>query len=191
MVYLNGHPSKSGHHFLFAGLLAIGLVASTAGPVQAGTATFSTTGSMNTARIGHSYTLLANGHVLVAGGDGQTPSTAELYNPATGAWTATGSMTTARSTNLVLLPSGEVLAAGGDTNDSPNTAELYNPDTGTWRATGSLGPGGFGGSTILLQNGLVLALTRIGSIRPRIYMTPPPAPGVRPRTRCPRALIWA
>jgi N-acetylneuraminic acid mutarotase len=122
---------------------------------------WSFTGSMTVARIGQSAVLLHNGEVLVAGGDGKTPSTAELYNPATGAWTATGSMTTARSTNLVLLPSGEVLAAGGDKN-SPNTAELYNPDSGTWTATSSLSPGSFGGSTILLQNGLVLALTNSG-----------------------------
>lgn len=210
MVSLNGQWPKSAQNLWFAGLLTVALAASTAVPVLAGTATFNKTGSMNTARIGHSATLLANGQVLVAGGwngsdlspivfasaelydpvrgkwsftgsmnvartgqsavllhngevlvaggDGSTPSTAELYSPATGVWTTTGSMTTARSTNLVLLPSGEVLAAGGDKN-TPNTAELYNPVSGTWTATSSLSSGSFGGSTILLQSGLVLALT--------------------------------
>jgi N-acetylneuraminic acid mutarotase len=209
MAYLNEQRS-SVHTFLFAFLLTIGLVTICTVPVLAGTGAFNKTGSMNTARVGHSATLLANGkvlvaggwngselsptffasaelydpvrgkwsftgsmtvarvgqsavllqdgEVLVAGGDGNTPSTAELYNPATGTWTATGSMTTARSTNLVLLPNGEVLAAGGD-NKTPSTAELYNPVSGTWTATSSLSSGGFGGSTVLLRNGLVLALT--------------------------------
>jgi hypothetical protein len=124
------------------------------------TGKWSLAGSMTVARTGQSAVLLLNGEVLVAGGSnatGTAATTAELYNPATGAWTATGSMTTARSANLVLLPSGEVLAAGGDRN-TPSTAELYNPVSGTWTATGSLTSGGFGGSAVLLQNGLVLGV---------------------------------
>jgi Kelch motif len=117
---------------------------------------------MNSARIGHSATLLANGQVLVAGGDGRTPSTAELYNPVSGKWSFTGSMTVARAgQSAVLLHNGEVLVAGGD-GKTPSTAELYNLVSGTWTATSSLGSGAFGRSTILLQNGLVLALTHTG-----------------------------
>ena len=41
---------------------------------------WTTTGSMNTARAGHTGTLLQNGPVLVAGGD-STGTSAELYTP--------------------------------------------------------------------------------------------------------------
>lgn len=209
MACLNEWRSKSVQTFMLAGLVTVGLVVGAAIPALAGTAAFNKTGSMNTARMGHSATVLANGkvlvaggwngsdlspivfasaelydpvrgkwsftgsmtvartgqsavllqngEVLVAGGDGNTPSTAELYNPATGTWTATGSMTTARSADLILLPSGEVLAAGGN-NNVPSTAELYNPVSGTWAATGSMTAGGFGGSAVLLPNGQVLAV---------------------------------
>ena len=64
----------------------------------------------------HTATLLPNGQVLVAGGDGITGhlATAELYDPATGMWTATGSMATARFFHTAtLLPNGQVLVAGG------------------------------------------------------------------------------
>jgi hypothetical protein len=54
--------------------------------------TWSPTGSLNTAREGHTANLLPGGKVLVAGGvAGFTPlASAELYDPVTGAWTATG-----------------------------------------------------------------------------------------------------
>ena len=58
-----------------------------------------TTGSMGTARLAHTATLLQSGKVLVAGGSNGVNSfgSAELYDPATGLWTATGSLGTARS----------------------------------------------------------------------------------------------
>lgn len=55
--------------------------------------TFTTTGSMNTARSQHTATLLANGKVLVTGGFssafGNSLANAELYDPSTGAFTPT------------------------------------------------------------------------------------------------------
>lgn len=59
IAYLNGQRSKNVQAFVFAGLLTVGVVGSTAVPVLAGNAAFSKTGSMNTARVGHSATLLA------------------------------------------------------------------------------------------------------------------------------------
>ena len=54
------------------------------------------TGSLNTARVNSTATLLPNGTVLVSGGNinnsGNATATAEIYNPATGRWTFTGSM---------------------------------------------------------------------------------------------------
>jgi hypothetical protein len=57
--------------------------------------TWTETGSLIAARVGHTATLLPNGKVLVAG-YANLPSSAELYDPASGIWTATGSMVTGR-----------------------------------------------------------------------------------------------
>src|SRR6266446_7550324 len=78
---------------------------------------FTTTGSLNAARYGHTATLLPNGKVLVVGGQNDTNylANAELYDPATGKWTATGSMSTRRvAFTATLLLSGQVLVAGGE-----------------------------------------------------------------------------
>jgi hypothetical protein len=45
------------------------------------TGLWTTTGSMNAARAGHTATLLQNGQVLVVGGNTGTVTTAELYTP--------------------------------------------------------------------------------------------------------------
>jgi hypothetical protein len=116
------------------------------------------TGSMSAVRGFFTATLLANGEVLVAGGEDALDciAAAELYNPSTGKWTATGSMTQPRcSHTATLLPTGEVLAAGGG-SWSLASAELYNPSTGTWSATGSMNVGRSGAAAGLLQNGQVL-----------------------------------
>ena len=77
--------------------------------------TWTTTGSLNTARDWHTATLLPNGKVLVAGGYRQRLSaSAELYDPASGTWTTTGPLNTARGSHTAtLLPNGKVLVAGG------------------------------------------------------------------------------
>jgi hypothetical protein len=97
------------------------------------TGTWSSTGSMRTARSHHTATLLPDGEVLVAGGQVGGAS-AELYNPATGAWTDTGSMSTARSDHTATrLPDGEVLVAGGQLSGvgALASAELYTPQAAT------------------------------------------------------------
>jgi hypothetical protein len=124
------------------------------------TGTWAATGSMTTARTGHTATLLPNGQVLVAGGEACVTSTcaylasAELYNPATGTWTPTASMTVARyGHTATLLPNGQVLVAGPG-----SSAELYNPAAGTWAATGSMTSPHFGALAGLLANGQVLVV---------------------------------
>jgi len=59
---------------VLVGLFAIGLIASTAVPALGSSNTWTPTGSMSTARTGHTATLLANGEVLVAGGGNATGS---------------------------------------------------------------------------------------------------------------------
>jgi hypothetical protein len=103
---------------------------------------FINTGSVTTARSGHTATLLLNGQVLVAGGYGASGylASAELYDPASGTWTPTGSLTNGRARHTAtLLPNGQVLVAGGYGGIfSMSSAELYDPASGTWTPTGNL-----------------------------------------------------
>jgi Galactose oxidase, central domain/Kelch motif len=137
------------------------LVAVTASPAAAqASGTWTVTGSLNTARAGHTATLLPNGQVLVAGGKDSAGSLAgaELYNPSTGRWTVTGSMAAPRiGHQATLLQNGQVLVSGGNnTTGALASAELYNPSTGEWTATGSMTiPRTMHGATLLL-NGQVL-----------------------------------
>jgi hypothetical protein len=143
--------------FLFA------LAAALSGPALAQTSgTWSSTGALNTPRTGHTATLLANGEVLVVGGEDSAGvlTTAELYNPTTGTWSTTGSLATPRyQHSATLLPNGEVLVAGGyipSLAEFTATAELYNPSTGKWTTTGSMTMPRASAGAALLPNGQVL-----------------------------------
>ena len=126
------------------------------------TGTWTSAGSLSTARGFHAAALLEDGQVLVAGGgtEGVLSTTAELYSPATGTWSQTGSMSSARRHHtLTVLENGWVLATGGydATSGGIRTAsELYAPQTGTWCATGSLGSGRYKHTATPLQNGRIL-----------------------------------
>jgi N-acetylneuraminic acid mutarotase len=142
--------------------LSLALVAGA--PVSAlaqSSGTWMTTGSLNIARCAHTATLLPDGQVLVAGGEGANGtmlSSAELYNPATGKWTVTGRMATPRMEHTAtLLLDGQVLVVGG-TNSSTflSSAELYNPSTGKWTMTGSLTVPRASQGAALLESGDVL-----------------------------------
>lgn len=115
--------------------------------------TFTSAGSMTTARVGCTATLLNDGTVLLAGGldsSGIPLSSAEIYDPTAGTFTATtGAMSSPRAFHTATLLtsgtlSGQVLIAGGianNTDGSPNqgatldTADLYDPMTKTFTAT--------------------------------------------------------
>jgi N-acetylneuraminic acid mutarotase len=139
-----------------------------AGPPGA-TGKWSLTGDLNTARSGHTATLLPSGKVLVVGGENGrvkmrqnyrvTLKSAELYDPASGTWSFTGSLNTARQIHTAtLLPDGKVLVAGGaDFNGIViGSAELYDPTSGTWSFTGSLNTARDGHTATLLPDGKVL-----------------------------------
>jgi N-acetylneuraminic acid mutarotase len=122
------------------------------------------TGSLTTGRTLHSATLLADGRVLVTGGQaiGTTQSlrSAEVYNPATGTWTSTGDMITGRTNHVaVRLQNGRVLVAGGVSVEQQTrlaSAEIYDPSTGTWTATGNLVTARQLAGASLLNDGRVL-----------------------------------
>ncbi len=119
------------------------------------------TGSLNTARTGHTATLLSNGQVLVAAGEGSSFLTsAELYDPSKGKWTLTGSLNTARDQHAAtLLSNGQVLVAGGSNGNAYlASAELYTPSTGVWTTTGSLNTARACHTMTLLSNGQALVV---------------------------------
>ncbi len=133
---------------------------------QADAPSWSYTGCLNTARSGHTATLLPSGKVLVAGGGGfGALSSAELYDPVNGAWGNTGSLNTARYLHTAtMLPNGKVLVAGGFTGFvGVSSAELYDPVAGSWSFTSSLNVARIGHSATLLPSGKVLVAGGIGS----------------------------
>ena len=95
---------------------------------------------MLVARADPAAVVLANGRVLVFGGDAagfSTLASAELYDPVANTWTATGSMNEARTRPTAsVLPNGKVLVVGGLRGPAPfsfsSTAEVYDPATGSW-----------------------------------------------------------
>jgi len=142
-------------------VVALALAASTLSFAASGT--WSSTGTMISARDGHTATILTNGKILAAGGtnNGVALTSAELYSSAAGTWASTGSMNTARShARAVVLSNGSVLVMGGCVNDclsaTTSSAELYNPNTGTFSATGSMLQARSDFGVTLLANGQVL-----------------------------------
>jgi len=119
--------------------------------------TFGPAGTLVADRLGHSATLLPDGHVLLAGGYDRASKTqpfsvsAELFDPATGTSTATGAMTTGLAFHAAAMtPDGRVVLAGlpyaalqagisqgaGNANaiDLLSDAQVYDPATGLFSA---------------------------------------------------------
>ena len=141
-------------------LAVFGFRASGSPSLFAQSGTWTATGTLNFPRVGHTATLLANGQVLVAGGEDTSHNliaSAELYNPATGKWTVTGSLETPRyGHTATLLANGDVLVAGGVSGTYTASAELYNPSTGQWTDTASMTVPRVAAGAALLPNGQVL-----------------------------------
>src|ERR1043166_5900247 len=95
---------------------------------------------MSEPRQDHTATLLFNGRVLVAGGQGPSSvlASAEVYDPAAGTWTGVSAMPVARLRHTaIMLTNGLVLVAGGQGPASVlASAEVYDPAAGTWTLEG-------------------------------------------------------
>lgn len=111
------------------------------------------TGAMVQSRRNHSAVVIAGNKVLVTGGAGPAPKSAEIYTPGTdacdttaltwvpaaGSWNAAASMSTARALHTsTKLIDGRVLVVGGyDGTTTLNTFEIYDPTTNTWTSPSS------------------------------------------------------
>jgi hypothetical protein len=106
------------------------------------TPTWRQTAPMNTARVYHTLTMLADGKVLAVGGEPTSDQTTvtsgvlstEVWDPATETWTTGPAMSVARNyhSTAVLMPDGRVLVAGGGHEDSladagQYSAQIYSP----------------------------------------------------------------
>ena len=92
---------------------------------------FTATTPMAFTHYGQSATRLADGRVVVVGGN--TTQT-ELFDPVAATWTTQGTTAaTHTSHGAVLLPDGRILVVGGTQFAQP-AAELFDPATGLWTA---------------------------------------------------------
>jgi hypothetical protein len=130
------------------------------------------TGSLLTARLFHTATLLQGGRILVVAGFPYFDSSldynpvladAELYDPAAGVWTKAGSIQLPRAfLTGTLLQSGKVLLAGGAADRIPGggsmsraEADLFDPALG-WTVAGSMLAARARHTSTLLSDGHVL-----------------------------------
>ncbi len=118
--------------------------------------------SLITPRWDHTATVLADGRILLTGGQNQTGvlASAEIFDPATETFTALAStLTTPRAGHTAtLLPDGRVLILGGQTAaGAVASAEVFSPSTNSFS---TLSPGLMAArvnhTATLLPTGLVL-----------------------------------
>jgi hypothetical protein len=122
-------------------------------------------GSLVQARKGHAATILADGRVLIVGGDdgAHVLNSAEVFDPGTRQWTATGSMTVPRLfPTATLLRDGRVLVAATSSGSGADTAEVFDPKEGTWTVAEPLIYGRIGQTATLLPDGSVLLVGGLG-----------------------------
>ncbi|XYH98433.1 kelch repeat-containing protein [Sorangium sp. So ce1128] len=112
-------------------------------------------------------TRLADGRVLVAGGDRTFEGggdRVEIYDPVADAWTEAAPMSAPREAyTATLLSDGRVLVTGGyGESINPASAEVYSPATDTWTPVASMRWGRAAHTAILLLDGRVLV---VGGVR--------------------------
>jgi hypothetical protein len=153
-----------------------------------GTGTFSPTGNMLSPHWKHTATLLRDGNVLIAGGNGVhfcSVGVVELFDPATGIFSATGDLISPSgrvSHTATALDSGKVLIVGGSNGCAPDAAddppwdplfaELYDPAVGAFAEAGPMSTTRIGHVVIHLRGDDVLILGGIPALQ-NIHEQPP------------------
>ena len=121
--------------------------------------TWQAVGSMSVPRFQHAVTKLADGRILVTGGEGGL-TTCEIFEPDTNTWTPTANMSQGRTSHgAVLLPDGRVVVIGGcDSAGVPlRSVEIYDPLTEAWSSLPPLHePRGIFPVAVLLDDGRLL-----------------------------------
>lgn len=124
---------------------------------------FTVTCALETARESHTATLLANGLVLITGGDDHKVSlaSAELFNAETHSFARAGDMAYARTRHTAtLLASGAVLLIGGRDagGNALATTELFDPNRISFALAASVNTARASHTATLLGNGKVLII---------------------------------
>lgn len=122
------------------------------------------TGSLNEARLGHAAVRLPSGDVLAIGGDGDAGSLAstERYDALTGQWSLGAPLTTPRDRfATAVLGDGRVLVSGGDNLQGGSgivldSVEIYDPGTAQWQAAAPLAEARMSHAAATLASGKVL-----------------------------------
>jgi Kelch motif/Galactose oxidase, central domain len=124
------------------------------------TGRFTTIAKMTVQRGRPSATQLADGDVLIAGGqirDNEPLASAEIFNAQTLTFRATGPMHDARVAHTAtLMKDGRVLIVGGYRGGAESSAEVYDPKKGTFTQTGGLATARCKHTAGLLPDGRVL-----------------------------------
>jgi hypothetical protein len=130
---------------------------------------------MGAYRLDQTATRLADGRVLVTGGQGDEGAlkSTEIYNPNEDRWISAAPMDARRYGHAAtLLPDGDVLVLGGSgdvSNSQPTSAEFYDPRTNLWVTGASMAAAHLGHTATLLGNGTVLVIGSPANSRPELY----------------------